>query len=344
MSDIENDFSRRGFMKGAGAAMGASALSLLPFQVAFAAAFPERNVKVFVPTRAGGGADRNLRTFYGVWKKYLKTNFEPSFFPGAAGRVGYETYMGKAPDDCYNLLFGNMGPEVLNWVVKAPTFNLDDFMYFAQVDRDPGQIFVSRKSKFQNIDDIVAEGKKRTITVGVSRLAHPASLGAVALGAHTGAKFNLIPLSGGRNTRAAVTTGEVDCAALPSGDIVRRAKQFKILCVFDDKNPLPKRMPDAVVANDHFGMKLPPLIAGSRAFGIKKSAIDKHPDRFKILNETMKKVYTDPDYKKAVLKSKAPWEYIVYGGPEECATYAKNITEIGKQYRELLTGKPNKKG
>jgi len=343
MSDFESDFSRRRFIQSAGTLAGAGALGLLPIQAALAAAFPERNIKVFVPTRAGGGADRNLRTFYGVWKKYIDTNFEPSFYPGAAGRVGYETYMGKAPDDCYNLLFGNMGPEVLNWVVKPPTFNLDDFMYFAQVDRDPGQIFVSRKSKFQTIDQIVAEGKKRTITVGVSRLAHPASLGALALGRHTGARFNLIPLSGGRNTRAAVTTGEVDCAALPSGDIVRRAKQFKILCVFDNKVPLPKRMPDAVVANDHFGMKLPPLIAGARAFGIKKSAVQKHPDRFKVLTDTMKKVYSDGDYKKAVLKAKAPWEYISYGGPEECAEYARNITEIGKQYRELLTGKTRKK-
>lgn len=231
MTEFDKNFSRRNFIT---TAAGAGALALLPIQAAFAAAFPERNIKVFVPTRAGGGADRNLRTFYGIWQKYLKTNFEPSFYPGAAGRVGYETYMGKAPDDAYNLLFGNMGPEVLNWVVKKPTFNLDDFMYFAQVDRDPGQIFVSVKSKFKTIDDIVAEGKKRTINVGVSRLAHPASLGALALGRHTGAKFNLIPLSGGRNTRAAITTGEVDCGALPSGDIVRRAKQFKIVCLFDE--------------------------------------------------------------------------------------------------------------
>ena len=339
MNNFDDDFSRRGFLKGSGAAMGAGALTLLPFQAAMAAAFPERNIKVFVPTRAGGGADRNLRTFYEVWKKYIDTNFEPSFYPGAAGRVGYETYMGKAPDDCYNLLFGNMGPEVLNWVVKPPTFDLDDFMYFARVDRDPGQIFVGNKSKFKHIDEIVAEGKKRTINVGVSRLAHPASLGALALARHTGAKFNLIPLSGGRNTRAAVTTGEVDCGALPSGDIVRRAKQFTILAVFDDKNPLPDRMTKAVVVNDHFGTKLPPLIAGSRAFGIKKSAIDKHPDRFKVLTDTMKKVYSDPAYKKAVLKSKAPWEYIAYGGPEECAKYAKAISEIGKDYKELLTGK-----
>ena len=156
MSDHENDFSRRLFLKGAGATAGAGALSMLPIQMAFAAAFPEQNIQIFVPTRAGGGADRNMRAFTSVWKNYLKTNFEAGFYPGAAGRVGYETYMGKAKADCYNLIFGNMGPEVLNWVVKKPTFDLKSFLYIAQVDQDPGIIFVSRKNKkLKTIDDIV---------------------------------------------------------------------------------------------------------------------------------------------------------------------------------------------
>ena len=47
-----------------------------------------------MPTREGGGADRNLRAFSSIWKKYLKVNFEVSFYPGAAGRVGYEKSRG----------------------------------------------------------------------------------------------------------------------------------------------------------------------------------------------------------------------------------------------------------
>lgn len=339
MSDYEFTFDRRGLLKGSAAALGTAALTSAPFSSLLAAGYPDHNIKVYVPTRAGGGADRNLRAFTSVWKNYLKTNFEPSFYPGASGRVGYETYMGKAPDDAYHLLFGNMGPEVLNWVVKKPTFNLDDFVYFAQVDSDPGIIFVSRKSKIKTIDELVAEGKKRTVNVGVSRLAHPASLGVLALGRKTGAKFNLVPLSGGRNTRAGVATGEVDAGALPSGGIVNRAKSFKVIVVFDDKNPLPGRTDNAPTANAHFSMSLPPLIAGARTFGIKKAAIDKHPDRFKILNDTVQKVFTDPAYKKAVVKTKAPWELIKYGNADACAAYVKNITAIGQEYKDLLTGK-----
>ena len=330
--------SRRGFLRSSAAVAGASALAASPLGSAFAETFPSRNINVFVPTREGGGADRNLRAFTSVWKNYLKTEFEGSYYPGAAGRVGYEKYMGLAKPDCYDLLFGNMGPEVLNWVVQKPTFDLDDYFYFAQVDADPGILFVSNDSPFQNIDDIIAEGKKRTLNVGVSRLAHPASLGALAVARHSGAQLNLIPLSGGKNTRAGVATGEMDLGALPAGGIVRRGKNFRIVLFFADENPLPDRTNNAPTANAHLGMDLPPLVAGARAFAIKREAVDKHPDRFQILTDTLKKVYTDPDYKAAVEKTKAPWEFIKYGSPEDCAAYVKSNTKIGEEFKDLLTG------
>ncbi len=327
---------RRAFLKGTVAAGAAAAL---PLGSAFGAGYPEQNIQVYVPTREGGGADRNLRAFTGVWKKYLGVNFEGAYYPGAAGRVGYEKYMGLAKPDCHELLLGNMGPEVLNWVVKAPTFSLDDYLYFARVDEDPGIIFVDRKSPFKTIDDVVAEGKKRTLNVGVSRLAHPASLGALALARHTGAKFNLIPLSGGKNTRAGVATGEMDFGALPSGGIVNRAKNFKVVLMFSHENPLPDRSENAPTVNAHFGMNLPSLIAGARAFAIKKEAIEKYPDRFKTLNDTLIKVYDDPDYKVAIEKTKAPWEFIKYGDADACAKYVKDMMAVGEEYKDLLTGK-----
>ena len=330
--------TRRTILKGASALAGASTLASLPFGRLLADTFPARNIGVVVPTREGGGADRNLRAFTGVWKKYLKTNFEPGFFPGAAGRVGYEVYMGKRKPDCYSLLFGNMGPEVLNWVVKKPTFNIEDYIYFARVDIDPSVIFVRADSPFKTIDDVIAEGKKRTLTVGTSRLAHPASVGTLALGAHTGARFNLIPLSGGKNTIAGVVTGEMDIGALPAGGIVKKGKVLRTLLMFNDTNYLSDRTNNAPTVNDHFGTKLPSLVS-ARAFAIHTAAVEKYPERFKILNKSLKRVYSDPAYKKAVLKTKAPWENIQYGSPKVCADYAKSIAAIGKEFKSFLTGK-----
>ncbi len=63
MKDLTMKPSRRTFMKGTAATVGLGALSATPFASAFAQSFPERNLNVYVPTREGGGADRNLRAF-----------------------------------------------------------------------------------------------------------------------------------------------------------------------------------------------------------------------------------------------------------------------------------------
>jgi hypothetical protein len=49
-------------------------------------------------------------------------------------------------------------------------------------------------------------------------------------------------------------------------------------------------------------------------------------------------VFEDPDYKKAVTAAKAPWSMIAPGGADACKAYVDNITALGMEYRDLLTG------
>lgn len=340
MGDYDN-VTRRGFLKGSGTVLGASALTMLPLQIAFAAAFPDHNINIIVPTREGGGADRLSRGFDNVWKKYLNTNFERSFVPAASGRAAYESYMATRAPDCYHLLFGNMGPEVLNWVVQKPTFDLKKFTYFIQIDEDPSCVFVNPKGKLQNIDDVVAAGKKKTLNVATSRLAHPASIGILLLAEKTGMKVNLVPYSGGRNTTAAVTTGEVDVGVLPSGSLVN-SDATKTVLVMAKKNRLGALLDNAPTMNAHFHMDAPSLVS-ARAFGIKVEAIEKHPDRFKILTDTAHKVFNDPAFKDEMKKAGENLDLISPGGMKECQEYTKQITEIGERFRPLLTGKTRKR-
>ena len=332
----KTEFSRRAVLK-SGAAAGALALGGGAVSSAWAAGFPERNIDVIVPTREGGGADRNLRAFTAVWKKYLDTNFEPGFYPGASGRVGYEVYMGRYEPDCYSLIFGNMGPELLNWVVEKPSFPIDDYLYWGRVDVDPGCVFVGAESPFKSIDDIVAEGRKRRMNVGTSRLAHPASIGILALGEHTGADFNLIPLSGGRNTVAGAVTGEMDFSVLTSGTVAAAGDAVQTLLVFHDENLIGEALDNAPTMNGHFGTNLPPMLS-SRAFGIHKAAIDAHPDRFEMLETSFRKVFDDPEYKASVLGSNGYWEYISHGGIAECAKFQEGMLALGERYKDHLTG------
>lgn len=332
--------NRRTFLKGSAAALGAGAVSGLPFSGAFGAAFPDHPLAVVVPTAEGGGADRNLRAVTTVWPKYLPgAAFEMGYFPGASGRVGYEVYMGKNAPDCYSLLFGNMGPEVLNWVVQAPdSFKFPgDYQYFAHVDIDPSVVYVAADSPFRSIDDIVAEAKKRTISVATSRIAHPASLGILAVGEATGGKFNLIPMSGGKKTLAAVVTGETDIGVLPSGSVVTAGDSVRTVLVFDKTNPLGERLNNAPAVNDALGTKIPPLFS-ARAFALHTAAMDKYPDRYQALVSSLEKTVADQAYRDEIVKAKAPLENIRYGDGAACQEYVDGIIEIGNRFKSLLTG------
>ena len=57
--------TRRSFLRFSSALTAAGVASTWP-HLGHAATFPERPMQVYIPTRAGGGADRNFRTFAGV--------------------------------------------------------------------------------------------------------------------------------------------------------------------------------------------------------------------------------------------------------------------------------------
>ena len=325
--------SRRKFL---GTSAATSGLMLAAPNIARAAGYPERNISVIIPTREGGGADRNFRAFTSIWKEKLGTEFEPGFFPGASGRVGYEVYMGKNEPDAYSLIFGNMGPEVLNWAMQAPNFDVNDYFYFGRVDTDPGALFVGAESKLQTLDDIIAEGKKRKLNVGTSRMAHPASIGLLSLGEVTGAQFNLIPLSGGKNTVAGAVTGEVDFSVLTSGSVIAAGDAVKTLLVFGE-NRVGERLDNAPSMNDVYDTDLPEMLS-SRAFGIHKKAADDHPDRMDKLMTTFKAAFDDPALLEAYVAQKGTPEYLNYGGVEECEAFKSAMLELGAKYKALLTG------
>ncbi|HEY5897313.1 MAG TPA: hypothetical protein VIV54_07095, partial [Burkholderiales bacterium] len=260
---VQHSRTRRRLLAGAGAGFLASR-----FPAAHAQAFPSKNIRVVIPTGQGGGAERLVRAFDEFWGPLLKTHFEYSFYAGAAGQVGYELFVHKREHDGYNLLFGNMGPEMIMYALQKPKYRFpEDYQYFCRTDVDDSIIFVSQKSKFQKLEDLAAEAKKRTVNVAVSRLPHPASIGVLALGNAIKARFNLVPYGGGNPTQVAVLNGEADCGALPLAGVVSLGDQFRILGVFNDDFQLGSYTNNAPSVNKVFGTRLPDL-SSSRSWAI----------------------------------------------------------------------------
>lgn len=325
---------RRRIVAGVGAALALGSLH------ARAQAFPSKNMRVVIPTGQGGGADRLARTFDDFWGPLLKANFESGFFPGAAGQVGYELYLHKRERDGHNLLFGNMGPEMIMYALQKPPYRFpQDYQYFCRLDVDDSVVYVRRQSPFKRLEDLVTEGRKRAVNVAVSRLPHPASIGMLALGNATKARFNLVPYGGGNPTSVAVMNGEADAGALPIAGVAALGDQMRILGIFnDDAAKMAKYSGNAPSVNKVFGTKIPPLYS-SRSWAIHTEAIEKFPERFALLERTARQVFDNPKYREEYAKTGAPVETIQYGDRKLCNEYAKGMIELANEYRSLLSAK-----
>ncbi len=337
MNGFDN-WNRRDFLGGLGAA-GAAGLIGLP-NAAQAANYPKTKFTVTVPTSQGGGAERLARAFDNVWSKQLGQPFEYEFFPGASGQVGYTLWVKKRPHDGHHLLFGNMGPEMIMYALRKPDYKFpQDYVYFCSVDVDDSAIYVRNDSRFKKVEDIVAEAKKKQLNVATSRIPHPASIGMLALGEATGAKFNLIPYGGGNPTITAVLNGEVEVGVLPVSSPARLPQKIKILGVFNrTKNVLAKQTDNAPLINQVFGTKIPDLYS-SRSWAVHADWAAKNPDDMKKLEQTAAKVVTDPAFAAAFAKTGAPAEVLQYGDRKACTEYALAMVDLANRYKSVLTAK-----
>jgi tripartite-type tricarboxylate transporter receptor subunit TctC len=319
-------------------AFGAAALGLGAGVAQAQPAFPTRNFRVVIPTGQGGGADRLARSFDDGWSKLLSgRQFEYEFHAGAAGQVGYELFANRRDPDGYNLLFGNMGPEMIMYALQRPRFRFpEDLSYFCRIDIDDSAIFVKEGSPFRRVEDVVAEARRRPVNVAVSRIPHPASIGMLALGEAQGARFNLVPYGGGSPTMVAVMSGESDVGALPVSGLTAQAGRLKVLGVFARQNVVARLTENAPTVNAVFGTSIPDLYS-SRSWAIHTRAIERFPDRFKLLEETAAKVFDDADFRAALARAGQPMETVHFGNRALCTEYALAMIELANRYRQQLS-------
>jgi tripartite-type tricarboxylate transporter receptor subunit TctC len=331
--------TRRSALKRLAATVACGLPALAPRPARAQQKFPSRKLNVIIPTRQGGGAERIARPFDSVWSKLLGQPFEYEFHHSAAGQVGYTLYVQKRERDGHNLLFGNMGPEMIMYALQKPAYKFpDDYFYFCSTDVDDSCVFVRAGSPFKRIEDVVAEANKRPLNVATSRIPHPASIGILTLAKATRSRFNLIPFGGGNPTQVAVLSGEVDVGVLPIAGIVRLKEQFRVLGVFNKTNILAHESNNAPSINAVFGTNIPDLYS-SRAWAIHTEFADRNPAAYGLLERTSRQVMEDPAFKEAAAKNGEAVEALKYGDRKSCTAYALAMVELANEYRSILSGK-----
>jgi tripartite-type tricarboxylate transporter receptor subunit TctC len=303
------------------------------------AKFPNRKISVIIPTGQGGGAERLARPFAVQWAKMLGQPFEFEFHPGAAGQVGYTLFVQKRERDGHNMLFGNMGPEMIMYALQKPAYKFpDDYVYFCGTDADDSCVFVRTDSPFKTIADVVEAAKKRPLNTATSRIPHPASIGILELGRQTNSRYNLIPYGGGNPTQVAVLSGETDIGVLPITGVVRLSDKFRVLGVFNKENIFAEETANAPTINKALGTKIPDL-QSTRSWAIHTEFISKNPEAFAMLERTAKEVMSDKEFRDNAAKGGEAVKSFKYYNRQECTEYAQSMIRLAEEFRPVLSAK-----
>lgn len=333
-TDLRNRLSRRAVL-GRGASAGLFG-ALGPGLVRAQDKYPARNINIVIATGRGGGAETVSRCFTDVLRQVWGVEFEYEFHPGAGGQVGYEVYVHRRARDGYNLMFSNMHPEIITFATQDTNYKLpEDVTHFAKTNGSPIAVYVGKDSPIQSIEQLVEEGRKRTVSISTSRLPHPGTIGMLALGDATGADFNLIPFGGGNPTSMAAITGEVDAAVLTASVAISLSDQVRTLATFRDVPALTAQMNNPPTVNKAFGLDLPELELSS-GWAIHTEVWENMPEVRETLQAAIRDCFADPRFKANVEAVRYPWESMEYGGPEVCARIVKDTVEFARRYADRL--------
>lgn len=299
--------------------------------------YPNKIIQVIVPSDEGGAMDRAVRAFTNVWSKKLGVSFQVSFYPGASGQVGYELFT-KAEPDGYTLLCGNIGPEMLMYATQDVGYKFpDDYVYFGGMDADPAVIWVAKNSPINSMEELIALGKTRTVTLSTSRYPHPSTLAALLLAQQSGADFSIIPYGGGAATRTAGLTGEVDAVTTNLSSSLELLDEIKILMVFNDTNEWPDKTQNAPVPSD-LGYTIPAMGA-NRAWAVSSKFITDYPERYALLASTFEEVMNDPQLATEMETVGMDPAFLGMLNQEECTAIALGTADMAAEYKDVLSGK-----
>jgi len=161
--------------------------------------WPERPVRIVVPSSPGGGTDVYARLLAQVLGEQLKQTFFVENRPGASGNIGADA-AAKAPADGYTFLIASNSSLGISPVLfKRMPFDINrDLTPVTQGVLAPMVIVVSAKSTLRTFEDLFARGRSTpgTLAYGSAGVGSAPYMGVRMIEAATGTSFNHIPYKG----------------------------------------------------------------------------------------------------------------------------------------------------
>ncbi|MCV2401977.1 tripartite tricarboxylate transporter substrate binding protein [Marinomonas sp. C2222] len=199
-----------------------------------AADYPAKTIRLVVPFSPGGGTDSVGRAIADAAKDELGRNMIVMNRTGGSGAVGMSFGAQQKPDG-YTLTV------VTREIASLPQMGLmqhdaEDFKLIRMVNLDPAVVLVSKDSPFNNINDLIAEAKKRDGGLKFASTAKP-NFYLMALEKDQGIKLNAIPYNGASEAIPSVLGGHTQVTMVTPGEALSqiRAGQLKALGIMSEE-------------------------------------------------------------------------------------------------------------
>ncbi|MDR2161103.1 MAG: tripartite tricarboxylate transporter substrate binding protein, partial [Desulfovibrio sp.] len=187
---------------------------------AFAAGYPEREIRLIIPWNPGGNNDLMARVLQPVLARQgIKIVVEN--IPGGSTTVGLGQVATAKPDG-YTLAFATSA--ILSLIAEGNTpLKLEQFTNLTCISEDIFLLLVPKNSPYPNLKDFMEHVRQNPdkVTIGVPGASTLNNLMAVTTGRAIGSSIRNVPYTGGSRVVVELLGGQVDAGVLKPAEALQ---------------------------------------------------------------------------------------------------------------------------
>lgn len=229
------------------------AVLLLANLSAMAETYPERPIKIILPSAPGGGGDASMRLIANEMQRILGAPVVIEFKPGASKRLGTELAANSKPDG-YTLVqvsdihaINEAANRLKLLTVRLPYDSLGSFDVIGGYLDLQLMLMASKRSGIRTMADLIARARSSIgLSVGTIGFGSPHHLAMLQLQQISGARVLHVPFNGSGPAASAMLAGTVDVvfSAVGSGMKWADAGQAQAVAVTGQhRDPLGPNVP-----------------------------------------------------------------------------------------------------
>ncbi len=293
-----------------------------------AAAYPDREINLYVPYAPGGPTDLAARTVGDCLSGDFGQTVVVENREGASGSLGMQAMLAGGADG-YSLSLIAVPASATNPLQQDVGYTNEDYVPIAAVTEIPSALVVGRESRFADAAALFAEAEASpgTVTVGVPGATTSQAMEMQRLAQEYGVEFSLVPFSGNAEMTTAVQGGNVDAAFInASQDVLQNIETGEFTPVAISPAERVDYLPDVpTLAESGY----PELTNSVSVFGLAAPA-DTPEDIVSTLEEAVGTCLEKPDVIERLGEQYVPDEFI---GTD---AFSSRIDEIVEVYGPLL--------